>query len=81
MFEMRTIFDPIVYNLRNEKEWCLHFKSKPDAEIPFSLFLETERGQIRIFKDVKAAVNSARRIGFDKVLVDFNQPLDLHLKC
>ena len=76
MFETRTIFDPIVYNLHNEKEWCLQFKAKPDAEIPFSLFLETERGQMRIFKDVKAAVNSARRIGFDMVLVDFNPPPD-----
>ena len=77
LFETRTIFDPIVYNLRDEKEWCLQFKCIPNIEIPFSLFLETERGQMRIFKDVKAAVNSAKRIGFEKVLVDFNPPSDL----
>ena len=75
LFETRTIFDPIVYNLRDEKEWCLQFKCIPNAEIP-SLFLETERGQMRIFKDVKAAVNSAKRIGFDTVLVNFNPPPD-----
>jgi hypothetical protein len=71
--EARTLFDAkllsaaIVYRHDTGPGWCLKFESV--TEIDLNLEIETNDGDLRIFKTAEAAIITAERVGFKDVAV------------
>lgn len=71
LFESGAIFEPRIFIPPSGSGWCLEFKSKRDVTFP--LYLETERGSSRIYKNINSAINACVNIGCLKVFLDLSK--------
>jgi hypothetical protein len=67
LYESGAIFDARICRSASGEGWYIKFKSKKPVQ--FSLELESERGPVRIFKKLYAAINAVERIGFNKATI------------
>ena len=65
LYDSGAISDPIIYKPRGKNGWCLQFSS--NQPVKFKLKIETERGSLRIFKNINAAIGIAEKIGVSEV--------------
>jgi hypothetical protein len=61
--------NPKVLFKRKDLGWIIEFKS--EKKIPYSLYLETEKGKLRVFRDVSAAIKVLKRLKFCNAFVYF----------
>ena len=68
LVESGSVDSATVFRSETEEGWVLKISIAKDG-ISFPLELQAERGPIRIFKSVDAAINSAEKIGLSNVII------------
>jgi hypothetical protein len=67
LYESKAILEARILKSSSKDGWCIQFKTK--NPVNFTLKLETERGFIRIFKNINAAIKTIKKIGFSKAII------------
>jgi hypothetical protein len=67
LYESKAISNVRICRSISKEGWCIQFRTR--NPVKFSLELETERGSIRVFKNINAAVKTITKIGFSEAIL------------
>ena len=70
LYESKAISDVRICKSTAQQGWCVKFRTK--NPVNFSLVLETERGFIRVYKNINAAIKTITKIGFAEAVLVLN---------
>jgi hypothetical protein len=71
LFDSRLVFDATILPDKSDDGWVLELSV--DDKVKYPRKIHTERGSVRIFKSVDAAVSAASSIGLKSVKVQMSK--------